>query len=176
MNFRKLTKREQLILYATLIFLGFILLGIGLIRPILIKVKEVNQKIDTKTKLLKRYMGIMNNKDQILSLYNSYRDILITEQTSEEIVASLFSSIENSAQRFNITIERIRPRFVGVKKSYKEVILEVELKGKLASVFQFIVYLEKTSLSVRITSLRIIPGTDSSSLRCRVTLSKLFFD
>lgn len=169
-------KREKVILCITIIIFIVSLIFNFLISPSIAKLNRLNQDINKKTSLLMRYSRLIGKGENIISLYESYKDNLRTQTNSERVVADLFKEIKDSAKQFNLNLERIRPRPTEEKKGYKEVSLEVELLGDFSSIFEFVNHFEDSSSFVRIFSLRLSPHSDKSShLRCKITFSKIFF-
>ncbi|UCC95460.1 MAG: type 4a pilus biogenesis protein PilO [Candidatus Omnitrophota bacterium] len=173
---RPLSKREKLILYIALVLFVCVLAFNFLLTPLIEKLTKINQEIEQKAFLLKRHYRLMRKGKNLLPQYENYKEKLEKGITSEELVATLFEEIEVSAKKFGVIIEKIKPQPIEEKEGYKEVSLEVELVGKLGPIFQFINKLENSPSFIKVSALRLLPQPRSSSqLRCRISLTKLFF-
>ncbi|UCD15540.1 MAG: type 4a pilus biogenesis protein PilO [Candidatus Omnitrophota bacterium] len=172
---RALTKREKLIIYTTLgIFLVSLTFS-GLLQGYA-KLSALNQDIANKTALLRRHFQLVKKGGDIRSLYESYRSILESEGSAQELDTHLFNEMKDFAATFNLTIERVKPLPVELKKEYAQVSLEVEIVGDFRSIFQLINELENSPSFIKVLSLRLSQQSAGSQLlRCRLTLSRLFF-
>ena len=176
MKIRKLTQREKLILYATTGIIVLALLFNFVIVPVFERMSSVNEEIAKKSFLLGKQSGLIHSGENIVSLYENYRNALEKQETPEEIVAGLFENIENVALSSGIKVKKVKPLPVKESEEYKEVLLEVDLEGDFASMFKFINKLETDYSLVKIGSLRLAPQSSSSrTLRCRLNLYQIFF-
>ncbi len=175
MKFRKLSKREKTILYATL-FLGFVALVFEfIIVPFEAELDRLNQSISKKSALLKRYSSMVARGEDIASLYESYKKTFQTGADAEVVTVNLFKDIRNAANKFGLSIEGIKPLSSDTGKEYSVVSLDVELVGDFTSIFKFIHHLEKIPSFTRVLSFRVSPmGRNVRKLRCRVVASRLF--
>ena len=176
MKLRPLSKRERTILYLTLaIFVATVLYNV-LLTPLLSRLYDINSEIDAKISLLRRHSRLIGKGEDILSIYESYKQVLQTSVGLEEIETVFYKEIKSFAVNSRLSLERIRPQPVQDKKGYKEVFLEVELVGNLDSIFEFINRVENSASFMRIASIRISPQTAASrQLRCRIVLAKVSF-
>jgi len=175
MRIRRLTKREKTFVRAVL---GTLVIGLAINGGMFLfaKISELNRDIERKTLLLKRHSRLIQRGESIQSLYFNYRGIIDSKNPLEEAGTDLFKKVKSLTQSLNMTVERVMPLPVKERKDYKETALEVELGGDLKAIFQFINRVEDSLLFVKIVSLYICPqGGSGLPLRCKVTLSKLFF-
>ncbi|MCK5492803.1 MAG: hypothetical protein KAJ14_06815, partial [Candidatus Omnitrophica bacterium] len=65
---RKFSKREQKIIYFTSLLILLILVIKNIIIPVSQKIREINRDIDKKTLLLNRYVSLINQGENMVSL------------------------------------------------------------------------------------------------------------
>lgn len=176
MKLRPISPREKAILYITI---GVIIIGVSghfVIGPAIDSLSEVNKEIEKKTYLLKKQTSLLKRGGDITSLYESYRKTLEKQRTPQEIVASLFKDIEAAAKKTGLKLKKVKPLPVKEGKEYKEVLLELDIEGDFVAFFKFINELETKTSFVKISALRLTSQSSSSkALRCRLSLSKIFF-
>ncbi|MFQ5681048.1 MAG: GspMb/PilO family protein [Candidatus Omnitrophota bacterium] len=173
---RALTRREKAVLGVTIGIALFALLSNFMIAPAGQMIKKIGEEITRKELLLFRYMRLLNKKEDILSLYNSHKDILEGDLGAEEISSVLFRDVRDASGELGLALKQVKPLPVKTDKKLNRVSLEAELEGNLASIIGFIDRLERLNPFIRISGLRISPQSgDSSSLRCRIMLSRIFF-
>ncbi len=176
MKIRILTSREKLILWLVLIiFAAVIIFNFG-ISPVVAKVSRLNDDIEKKTLLLEKYARLIGKGGDIFSLYAQYKANLWIDDLPHEAIAALFKETKNSAAKFNLVLERLKPHPLEKKNNYKEVSLEIELSGDLSSLFGFVNHIENSTSLIKVSTLRLSSQSNSTSmLRCKVILSKIFF-
>lgn len=176
MNIRPLSKREKSILYIILVLFFASFVFNFVIGPTVVKLDQINQSIEKKSFLLRRYSRLVDKGEDIHSLYEQCRESLRGGSNAEEALAGLFKNIESSAKMFNMNIKSIKPQPVEKKKKYREASLEVKLDGSFRSVFQFIEHMETSSGFVKVTAIQLFPQPGTPSLlQARITFSQLVF-
>lgn len=172
---RKISVREKKILVAAAGALAVIVLfNIGAAGAR--KLTHLDKNIKDKVILLQSYFNLVDKKEDIRSFYTRYKDIFTSGIEADKMETELFNEVNNSARNCGVTIERIQPLPLRVNKEHREAVLEVELEGGLSSIFSFINQLENSPFFIRILSLRLYSqSSGSASLRCRTTVSRLFF-
>ena len=175
MKMRAFSQREKMILYVTLSLSAVSIIANFGVSPVVFKIGDINNTIERKRRVLKKYVRLINKGDDITSLYEQYRDELETDGKGKDGVADLFEEIKAGTGRYNLIIEKIRPLAIKEKEEYKEVSLEIIAEGGFTSIFKFITYLESLPSLIRISSFQLSPQAgESALLRCRITLSKIF--
>jgi len=173
---RKLNKREQGVLYFTISCIIAALVFNFIIAPLIAELKDLNEDIARKTNILERHFRLMSRGESMLLFYENYKGALQADKTKEEITADLFEEVKGIARSLNLSLESIKPLSSEQQEEYTEVLLEVELGGNFARIFQFIHRLEESSSFIKISSLRLYTQrTSAGTLRCRIVLSKLLF-
>ena len=176
MKLKKLSQREKATLYLTISIIVAVVLFNLIINPTLDKMSGINQEIERKTALLERYSGLINRGEDVFALYEEHKDILEKQIEPDEITNNLFNEIAGLANKSEVKIKRVKPMPVTKRGEYSQAFLEVELEGKFQSIFKLINNLETSSALIKISSLRLLPGPQSSKdLRCRLILFKIIF-
>lgn len=176
MKLKALSKREKIIFSITLAILFFGLSFAFVLVPVLDKISTMDEEIAAKKKLYEKYSNLINKGGDILSLYEGYKDTLQADAGHGDIDELLFNDINGLAKKSGLAIERIKLQPIEEKKGYRQASLEVEMGGDLNTFFQFINELENLSVFIKMSALRIVPQTGSSSgLRFRIMLSRISF-
>ncbi|MFH1768779.1 MAG: type 4a pilus biogenesis protein PilO [Candidatus Omnitrophota bacterium] len=146
-----------------------------LLQPLFRTLDRVNQDIERKEALARKHSRLLGKGENILLLYDKYKNAMEAKGDSDELIAGLFSEIEDVANKFSLVVEKIKPRAAESRKDYKQVSIEVELRGSVSAIFKFINHMEDGPSFVEVSALRISPQASFSNLICKVILSKLFF-
>lgn len=176
MKIKSLSRREKLILILTIVIGVTVLIFNVFISPTLIRLSGIQQDIETKTALLKKYYHLMSQGESILTRYENYKSVIKKEAHPEDVVPALFKEVENMASSLSLPLETIKPLPLQKRQGYKEISLEVELKGDFPEIFRFINKVENSPSFIQVSHLRLAPESHSSSkLLCKITFSKIFF-
>ena len=173
---RKLSKREQIIMYTTGFLLAFTVLFSWIVKPQASKLSILDKQISEKEFLLEKYASLQGRGQNVRSLYTHYKGALDERGSLEEITARLFEEIQSIAQRSNVAIKKVKPLSFKPAGEFRKVLLEAEVEGECASVFSFVTQVEASPYFVQIFSLRITPQSKSSKqLYSRIGISKICF-
>jgi len=172
MKGKKFSKREKSLFYITILVISSVLVCNFLIIPIFANLSKINDEIEKKSSLLRRYSRLLNREDDVLSLYKDYQDNF---DGLQETMSNFFEKVKTIADKVGLKIEGVKPLPVK-EKGYKEISLEIELEGDFKSIFRFTDALETSPFFIRIIGFRLLPQFgESAKLRCRISLAKLFF-
>ena len=173
---RNLSKRERALLYLTIIVFIAIVLFNFVVSPALVKLTALNQDIEKKEYLLKKYTALTSRGEDIASVYDKYKDTFDNKEDSQQIIDSLFKEVKEQARLVKLDLQKIKPLPVEQNKGYNQALLEVELRGGFPAIFKFINQMEDSSSFIKIFSFRLVSqGKKDQGIRCNVTVSRIFF-
>lgn len=176
MKFRQLSKREKTFFYLTI---GAVILGLAynfVVEPAIRHFTAVNKEIEEKTFLLRKQQSLILGGQDIISVYEQYKNTLDKEKDAEEVISTLFGEIEAAAAETGLKVKKVKPLASQEGREYKQALLEIDVEGDFVSLFKFINKLESGSPLLKIVSLYIASQSESSqTLRCRLSLAKIFF-
>lgn len=174
---KKFSGREKLIFSVTITALCLAMIFNFIIVPLLNRINGINEKIGQKEQVLRRYSHLIDQGENVRSLYKEYKGVPGEGNASEEIAAELFKKSEETARKFQLLIQGVKPLPGVTKKGYNQVLLELELIGSFRSIFEFINEMETSVSLVQVSSFWLsaqsnVPG----QLRCRIIFSQMFFN
>lgn len=174
---KKLNKREKTLLYLVMAVSAGVLVFNIVLSPVLIKLTDLSQDIEKKEYLLRKYAPLAGKGEDIMALYDKYKDIFNETISSQEAIDGLFEQAEKQARSAGLNLEQIRPLLVEETQGYKRVLLNLETTGSFGSIFKFIDQMEKASPLINISSFRLNSSAGSEpGLRCSLTVSRIFFE
>jgi len=145
--FKGLSKREKNILLAAG---AVIILAIGfkvILDPILARNESLNREIKITRLKLKKYLGLLNQKEQLKSAYAKISGAANNQQIEENASASILSEIENLAKNANLRLIDIRPESLKGPSSHSKNYVSLRAEGDMESYLKFI-YNTENSLAL----------------------------
>lgn len=162
-----ISKREKSILIITAAVIVSALFFNFVIEPFFKTWKRVNNQILVKKTALKKDLRLLENRDVIISEYNTY-----TESTKN--ISKILGYIEKKADSLGIKTENIKPRSVVQKEFYKEYVIELEIEGALSAINKFASELLKSPTFITLKKFNLMPAKGTSSyFQGTLILSKL---
>lgn len=168
-----ISKREKIILYATI---GVIVFSIGfnfLFAPLLIKNDNLNKEINISRAKLRKYLRLLSQKDSIQSKYSKLSADFKVSTRQEGALVTTLSELENIAKNSNIRIIDIRPQAPKSSDLYKEVIIELRTEGAMESYLNFIYTMENSLLLLRIKKIQLSAKPNTSNLEGLFSISQI---
>ena len=177
MKIRRLTGRERFILAIAVSLIGLGLAVDLLIFPALAGLADLDRDIENKVMLIKKYSLLKNKGEDIVSLYKNYGLLSETEPGFEDAANHLFEEIRALASKQNLEIKKVKPFSGESRGPYRRIMLELELAGDFNSLFQFADDLERQSVLIKVSSLRLTAQDQQpKGLQCSLVLCRFFFD
>jgi hypothetical protein len=140
-----LSKREKIILYATV---SVIVLSVGfnfIIAPVLTQNDNLNKEISITKARLQKYMRLLGHKDAIQNKYGRYAQGLQPADAQAGTLAGALAELDNLAKGSGITIVDIRPQ--GPTGANRGITVELRAEGDMDGFLKFI-YTIENSLSL----------------------------
>jgi Tfp pilus assembly protein PilO len=170
---RILSKREKAILSVTLAVVCLSLLYSFIADPILSRNSILNQEIYAARTKLKKYLLLLNQKDNIQKKYERFSSGLSGLGAQEGDIVGVLSEIELLAKNSGINILDIRPQAQKGGRAYKESLVELRTEGAIENYLKFIYDIENSLLLLRIKEFQINSKPNSQLLEATFFISKL---
>ena len=168
-----LTKRERIILYATIGIIIFTVVFNFLLAPILTKNDILNKEINITRIKLNKYLRLLSQRAYIQNKYNKFSSTFkIPEQGGDTLVAAL-SELETLAKNANIRILDIRPQASKTSDIYKENLIEARTEGGMEGYLKFIYDIENSLSLLRIKRFQLNAKPGASGLEGSFSISQL---
>ena len=169
-----LTKRERIILYATIGVIFFAIIFNAILFPLAKKNSELNKRISLAQQKLKNYIWLLSQKDVILNKYSLLTSSVNGSGKENQIVAGL-TGLENMAKEANVRIIDIRPQpEVKSHGSRGEGVIELRAEGEAEAFLKFIYEIEKSLALLKIKKFQLSSRPNSQTLEARFTITQLF--
>lgn len=170
---RILSKRERVILYATISVVIFSIAFNLFIAPVLRKNESLNKEIKITRTKLRKYLRLINQKQAILEKYNKFSSNLKLSEQQQDTVVSTLSELEKLANNTNIKIIEIRPQTPKISGSYKEIAIDLRAEGDMEGYLKFIYDIEHSLLSMTIKKLQLNSKPNSQALEGIFSISQI---
>lgn len=174
---RLLSKREKVILYATVGVIIFVAVFNFLISPILTKNDNLNKEINFNQQKLKKYLWLLNQKEAIQSKHSKFVTITGISGQQEDALVGVLSELENLAKNANIRIIDLIPQQVTPRANlYKESLITLRTEGTIEGYLKFIYNLENSLSLLRIKKFQLSTKPNTPSLEGSFSISRLSLD
>ena len=171
--FSRLSKRERLILYVTVIVIFFGLMQRLVYRPIVGHFNELEEKILSQEDQLSKNMRYLAAREIIVNRYSAYAAHAVTSGVDEEEIASLVNEIERLARKSGLSLVNMKPKPATATEFGKQYPLEVEVETQMAQLIKFIHGLHSSKYILGVEKLRLVPkGKKSAQVRGNLLINK----
>lgn len=168
-----LTRREQLILYATLFVIGFSILFSLVILPLLNRDEALSKQIDVAQAKFTKYAALLSQKDAIQNAYNKFSQTFKVSGQEENTALSVLTELENLAKSAKINIIDIKPQTQkNIAAYYKEVLIDLKTEGTMEGYLKFIYNIENSLALLKIKKFQLNSKTNSPTLEGSFLISQ----
>lgn len=170
------TPRELSFIKVVGFFLVLVLLDFIVIQPTSNYLKGINEDITLEEKMIPNRLKILGYKDRVLSEYRELKPYRTDPALGqEEEIARLLREIERVSKEASLFVSNINPVKVDKKSDiYYELSLDIEGKGGINQIRQFMHSLEALNPSIRINGFNLKPQSkDSDDLKYSFSIIKL---
>lgn len=174
MIFSNLTKREKKLFYLTM-FLIFVWITYNfVIKPIIVKWKELDDKIEEKSRELEKNIRMIDRKERIEHEYKNYASAVKMGGSEEEEMAKFLTEIESLASSSSVHIIEIKPRPSKKIQFYKKYLIELDAEGNINQLSKFIYDIQNSSQLLKVDKFSLgTKGAGTNLLKCRLLVSKI---
>lgn len=174
MIFSHFTKRERNLFYFVIILILIWISHVFVIKPVVIKWKEINNKIETNSLKLERNQKMIVRREKIQRDYNSHASSVRMAGSEEEEMAKFLTEIESLARSSSVYISDIKPRPVKKVNFYKKYFVELDAEGDINQVSKFIYDIQNSPQLLKIDKFALgTKGAGTNLLKCHLLVSKI---
>ncbi len=172
----RLSKKERKLFYITVAVASLFFLERVVFRPVLNKLESLNEKVSVEEKKLEKSMTILAQEDSISGEYKKFAQGIKQEQSDEEAIAGLLSSIEKMANSVSVFVLDMKPGAVEKGESYKIYSVKVEAEAKMNNLSDFIYQLENSPKLLRVSDFRVSPQKKETVLKVSMTITEVLIN
>jgi len=170
----RLSKREKLVLYSTVLFVSIALSDRLIIGPIFYKVKSLNEEIRKRETDIKNSLRVLSHKDQIITEKTKYASFLTGFKSEDEETTSILKEIESLADKASVYLIDLKPGGLKEDGSTKKFTVNLNCEGQVEQLVDFMYNIEKSDALLKIDEYQITPkAKDSSVARCKISVSTI---
>lgn len=174
-TYKKMSKRERLILYGTSLVIGGLFVDRLVLAPMAGKLEALDRAIIDEENGIRRSLHVLVQKNRIVREAKEFAQYSVDKKkNSEEEMTSLLKEIETLAAQSQVTLIYVKPSTTrqeegGIVKN----LATLECESQMEQVAGFFHALESSTKLLRIEKFEIQPKNKESSIaRCSMTVSK----
>ncbi len=169
----KLSKRERVIFYVTVFFVGLVLSDRLILSPILSKIDELDVAIQSQEEIIEQSLLIVTQEGRIEKERGRYTSYLSKPQLEEKEVTAFLKEVENIAKKSSVYLVDIKPSGTtsdGVSTLY---FVKLNFEAQMEQVFNFFHSITSYDQLLKIEGYEISPKSEGSSIvTCSTSISK----
>ena len=173
----RLSKREKMLLYAAVFFVGVSFLVRSVIFPVYARIKMLDNEIKEKEFGINKNIRILSHQDRIKSEATKFASFLSKVESEEEGITSLLKEIENLANKSLLYVVDMKPGGVRQEKdNTKRYVVNLSCEGEMEQIMDFMYNVENSGSLLTIDRYQISPKSKESAVaQCAVSISKIAF-
>ena len=170
----KLSQREKIILYGTVVFVSLAMLDRVVIAPSFSKIKSRDEEIRERQLIIKKDLAIVALKENIEQEAKKYEEYFSKTVSLDEARTSVLKEIENLASQSKVYLVYIRPGETVIEGPFKHLLFNVSCEGRMLEMINFLHSIESSAKLLTVEKYVISPKEEkSSAAQCRMTVSKI---
>jgi hypothetical protein len=171
---RLLSKREKVVLWATILIVGSSILFSTALDPLFSKNADLNRQISSTKRKLQKYLWLLKQKDALDKGFSGSPHLINFFTTEQDNVIDALAVLEDLATESGIKILDLRPNFSNKTKT-SSVVSSIELRseGTIEGVLKFVYLLENSASALKIKKMQISSKSNSSYLEARFTIAQI---
>lgn len=176
--YSKLSEQERKVFYVTIGIVVFSMFDFLFFRPVSVKLKSIDQDVESIRNDIKRDVRFLAHQDQIFAEDRALSAFQIDQQKSEEeIIAAFLKTIELLASEAKINLSTLSPAEAEVKKGYALYYAGLECSGRFEDMVTFMHKISTTKNLLKIVKVNLA-GKKASADEVMVTMkvAKLIMD
>lgn len=172
--FPNLTKGEKKLFFLTLILIFIWVAHSFVIRPIVTKWKELDDRVSMTGLKLEKSQKIISKREKIQGEYKTYASPIKMVGSEEEEMAKFLTEIESLAGSSSVRIIDIKPRPIKKVEFYKKYLVELEGEGNINQMSKFIYDMQNSPHLLKIDDFAMgTKGAGTNLLKCHILVSKI---
>jgi len=171
---RLLSKREKIVLWATILIVGSSILFSTVLDPFFSKNADLYQQIGSTKRKLQKYLWLLKQKDVLDKGFSGSPLSKSFFNTEQDNVIDALAVLEDLATESGIRIVDLRPNFSNRTKTSSAVSsIELRSEGTIEGVLKFVYLLENSASALKIKKMQISSKSNSSYLEARFTIAQI---
>ena len=165
LTIKKLGKREKILAIAVATLLLAFVFKLLIFNPLLEKINSAELKIERAQLGIRKYLELVQQKEDILKAEKQIERYLNLKGTDEERMGAILSKIESEARKAGLSILDMNPQPMAKTKSIP-IIYRVQLRAEadINKLFDFIFNLENSDILFKIDKLNLSSKDESSRI------------
>jgi len=172
--FSHLSKKEQFLLYAALLFICLMIIDRLIIGPIFSRIDNMNKEIQEKESAIRRSAHILSQKNRISSEISKFNDFLKSPKSEQEELTSFLKEIEVLADKNSVYLVDMKPaglKDLGTSRKYS---ITLNCEAQMEQVISFLYSIENSPTLFLIEKYQISPKSKETSVaKCSITITKV---
>jgi hypothetical protein len=170
----RLNKREKIIFYIATALVIFYFLFTVFIAPLINENRKLNQTISINRTKLKKYLGLLDQKDDISKRYEKLAGSPALPSQSDDALVIFLTELEKTAKNANIKIIDIRPEGTPkITHSYKEFRVNLKSEGSSEEYLRFIYNIENLLPLARVEEFQFNAKPNTPLLEGNFSISQI---
>ncbi len=172
---KKLTPREQKILFVTVFFAVIAAGYYGVWRPALAKFLSLDDEIFAMEMKLRKSKIFLRQKDEIMAEAKKYPNLAQMDAgKDEEEIARLLNLIEQTARKAGVSLSDVKPQQVQSDKVSKRFAVELHAESTLEQLTIFLYNIQVSSELLKVEQVQTAPKEEKSQiLRSFLTVTRM---
>jgi len=172
----RLSKKEKRLFYIAVTIIAIVFFDRVVFRPVMNKLESFNGKISIEEKKLEKSMHILAQESTITAEYKKFAQGIKQEQSDEETISSLLSSIEKMGNSVSVFVRDIKPNPVEKFEFYKKFSVKIEAEAKISNLTDFIYQVENSPRLLRVSDFRMTPQKKETVLLINMTVTEVLIN
>ncbi|MFH1459960.1 MAG: type 4a pilus biogenesis protein PilO [Candidatus Omnitrophota bacterium] len=171
---KKFSKREKMVLYASIAFVLIALIDRVILYPIIHKMKTLEENIKTTEYEMSKNSKILMQRKKIEAEEKKYSSFIVKPGSTEEEKAALLKEIEGLANTNYVHLNNLKTQEVIKKGATQMFPLNISCEAEIEDLVVFMYSIEKSSMLIQINAFEISPKSKQSNLiRCELMVYKI---
>jgi len=170
----KLSKREKLVLFGSILAVACALSDRLIVASLSRKIKEQDTRIAAREAEIRKNLKIVSQKKRITAQHDTYKPYLGTMSSENEEFTVFLKEMDTLARDSTIYVVDMKP--TGTKESgeAKKYLINLNIEADMASLIRFMYSVEDSKKLMTVEKYQISPKSkDSPTAKCSMLVSKL---
>ena len=167
-----MSKKVKCLLCIAIVCVGFIVLNMILLRPLMGKSANLDRRIQLKRRMVENSLRLLSQKEDIQKESGKFAKFAKQRFSEEEETASFLDDIEDIAKKSQVLLVALRPYSAVKLDFYIEYKIELEAESEMNQLITFVYNLQNSENILRVRKFNISPKADNPNiLRTNLTIT-----
>ena len=145
----KMSKKVKCLLCIAIVCVGFIVLNMILLRPLMGKSANLDRRIQLKRRMVENSLRLLSQKEDIQKESGKFAKFAKQRFSEEEETASFLDDIEDIAKKSQVLLVALRPYSAVKLDFYIEYKIELEAESEMNQLITFVYNLQNSENILR---------------------------